>query len=99
MQWDSVSGATSYGLYSSKGRYGSGYIVCSNALLATSLTSFTLPSGILQNGVAYRWNMTTFNAAGEGSPGSHLYFQTPVALRSEERRVGKECRSRWSTYH
>src|SRR5207244_5461460 len=21
------------------------------------------------------------------------------ALRSEERRVGKECRSRWSTYH
>ena len=24
------------------------------------------------------------------------YFQ---ALRSEERRVGKECRSRWSPYH
>src|SRR3712207_7360060 len=23
----------------------------------------------------------------------------PVALRSEERRVGKECRSRWSPYH
>src|SRR5690625_4056443 len=23
----------------------------------------------------------------------------PVTLRSEERRVGKECRSRWSTYH
>src|SRR5204862_6861300 len=22
-----------------------------------------------------------------------------VVLRSEERRVGKECRSRWSTYH
>ena len=22
-----------------------------------------------------------------------------VALRSEERRVGKECRSRWSPYH
>src|SRR5438067_2725437 len=22
-----------------------------------------------------------------------------AALRSEERRVGKECRSRWSTYH
>src|SRR3712207_9316412 len=22
-----------------------------------------------------------------------------VILRSEERRVGKECRSRWSTYH
>src|SRR6266536_6596497 len=24
--------------------------------------------------------------------------QGPVALRSEERRVGKECRSRWSPY-
>src|SRR5256886_7919681 len=24
---------------------------------------------------------------------------TPVHLRSEERRVGKECRSRWSPYH
>jgi len=24
---------------------------------------------------------------------------TPVAVRSEERRVGKECRSRWSPYH
>ena len=31
-------------------------------------------------------------------------YQMPVgnineALRSEERRVGKECRSRWSPYH
>ena len=29
-------------------------------------------------------------------------FQTPdrdEQLRSEERRVGKECRSRWSPYH
>ena len=24
---------------------------------------------------------------------------TPVYIRSEERRVGKECRSRWSPYH
>ena len=23
----------------------------------------------------------------------------PIRLRSEERRVGKECRSRWSPYH
>ena len=34
----------------------------------------------------------------------HIYEATtgkPVAiiLRSEERRVGKECRSRWSPYH
>src|SRR5258708_10503735 len=25
--------------------------------------------------------------------------ETPPAMRSEERRVGKECRSRWSPYH
>ena len=24
---------------------------------------------------------------------------TPLEVRSEERRVGKECRSRWSPYH
>ena len=26
-------------------------------------------------------------------------IQLGVASRSEERRVGKECRSRWSPYH
>ena len=26
-------------------------------------------------------------------------FSLPSGLRSEERRVGKECRSRWSPYH
>ena len=26
-------------------------------------------------------------------------FQGEVVFRSEERRVGKECRSRWSPYH
>ena len=27
------------------------------------------------------------------------FFLDPDLLRSEERRVGKECRSRWSPYH
>ena len=26
-------------------------------------------------------------------------YQVPFGSRSEERRVGKECRSRWSPYH
>src|SRR2546430_10900068 len=26
-------------------------------------------------------------------------FEAAFAIRSEERRVGKECRSRWSPYH
>ena len=28
-----------------------------------------------------------------------LFSMVPFILRSEERRVGKECRSRWSPYH
>ena len=30
---------------------------------------------------------------------SKPYFNEQAAARSEERRVGKECRSRWSPYH
>ena len=43
----------------------------------------------------------------EFSDGLKVYLTTPALegkankqlLRSEERRVGKECRSRWSPYH
>ena len=27
------------------------------------------------------------------------YYKMLLEIRSEERRVGKECRSRWSPYH
>ena len=30
---------------------------------------------------------------------NHTIFPPKAVLRSEERRVGKECRSRWSPYH
>src|SRR5215208_7411718 len=32
-------------------------------------------------------------------PGDAPKVRLPRATRSEERRVGKECRSRWSPYH
>ena len=37
----------------------------------------------------------------ESAGGILLLFSAVIAilLRSEERRVGKECRSRWSPYH
>ena len=35
----------------------------------------------------------------EIKPGKSVIIPTGLALRSEERRVGKECRSRWSPYH
>src|SRR5258707_10736295 len=31
--------------------------------------------------------------------GSLNHKSAPLRIRSEERRVGKECRSRWSPYH
>ena len=31
--------------------------------------------------------------------GIGLTLISPISTRSEERRVGKECRSRWSPYH
>src|SRR2546427_9404209 len=34
-----------------------------------------------------------------GRRGRELFSQIGCAARSEERRVGKECRSRWSPYH
>src|SRR2546422_10097967 len=35
----------------------------------------------------------------EGGHGELLVAPAPRLWRSEERRVGKECRSRWSPYH
>ena len=41
--------------------------------------------------------------AGNYDPDTYLTWELAVqqlfACRSEERRVGKECRSRWSPYH
>ena len=37
--------------------------------------------------------------AGDGERLDQVDLRGPVAQRSEERRVGKECRSRWSPYH
>src|SRR5256885_13958376 len=57
-------------------------------ILDTSVTNVALPhmQGSLSAGVEeMSWIITSFLAAN--------------AIRSEERRVGKECRSRWSPYH
>ena len=35
----------------------------------------------------------------KGYQSSQLFYGRLSEMRSEERRVGKECRSRWSPYH
>ena len=50
-------------------------------------------------------NLATSTARVDVDPGEHVTCtflntaQGSVTIRSEERRVGKECRSRWSPYH
>jgi GH25 family lysozyme M1 (1,4-beta-N-acetylmuramidase)/murein DD-endopeptidase MepM/ murein hydrolase activator NlpD/uncharacterized protein YozE (UPF0346 family) len=75
--WNLVSGASGYGLYIRD--------VTANSLIYENVggpktgTSFTLPSGYLSNnGHAYRWAMTSFNGATEGSQSGYRYFQTPT---------------------
>ena len=40
-----------------------------------------------------------FHGLGEGIAGQGKHGHSEGLTRSEERRVGKECRSRWSPYH
>ena len=46
------------------------------------------------------WRLIIQNICEQASTTDQLFSYTAVSdLRSEERRVGKECRSRWSPYH
>ena len=53
-------------------------------------------------GAAYIWDTGRFYPAflcGSDTLKSQNSRHDPRTVRSEERRVGKECRSRWSPYH
>src|SRR3712207_9381694 len=41
----------------------------------------------------------TINPNAKTGPHHHGKLESIIYVRSEERRVGKECRSRWSPYH
>lgn len=74
-QWSAVSGADYYGLYISEPPYGEAHLVYENENVTS--TSLTLPSGILSEGVTYRWNMR----AGWGPFSSSWLFTTRSAYR------------------
>ena len=67
---------------------------------------FIVPRNVL-GGVGYtppsdQLNLAAIGAGGKGLSdinNSSVNGRERIAARSEERRVGKECRSRWSPYH
>src|SRR2546425_10755902 len=62
-----------------------------------------VPWGISESAYNVRDAGLTYQYSDFGVPGlglkRGLFEDVVVAPRSEERRVGKECRSRWSPYH
>ena len=57
-------------------------------------------SSLLRGLKNYTPNITTIvTVADDGGGSGILREDMGILCRSEERRVGKECRSRWSPYH
>jgi hypothetical protein len=48
--------------------------VYDNAAIPSSATSWTIPSGVLQNGVSYAWNVQATNPAGQSSWSTPFFF-------------------------
>ena len=71
---------------------GAGHAGCEAALAAARLGMHTLVFTVSVDSIA----MMPCNPNVGGSSKGHLVKEID---RSEERRVGKECRSRWSPYH
>lgn len=76
MQWTSVPGADYYSLAISKYPYGSLNIIHNPTMVYG--TSYTLPSGILEYGQKYRWNMRSHNTSGWSTFSDTWYFMTPL---------------------
>ena len=73
--------------------------VCSSDLIATVLSRYKQPP-LTAIGDTVRIATTQSRATSIiGFAGLTYAALEPQAARSEERRVGKECRSRWSPYH
>ena len=73
-----------------------GVLACAAALPASAAGPVTTPLALTLPKVSFPWDKVTAESIETGS-----YDAAPLAgtARSEERRVGKECRSRWSPYH
>jgi len=74
LQWQTVSNADYYNLSISVYPYGTSNIIYNPQQIYGS--SITVPSGTLEAGKKYRWNMRAHNSAGFSDYSSTLYFQT-----------------------
>jgi PKD repeat protein len=72
LQWQAVSNADYYNLSVSIYPYGTSNIIYYN-LYGNSIT---IPSGKLEAGKKYRWNMRAYNSAGYSEYSSDYHFQT-----------------------
>src|SRR3989449_9024214 len=80
--------------------------VCSSDLLEVEhlTTEFVTRGGVVRAVDGVSWDVRegeTVALVGESGCGKSVSALSVMRLvaRSEERRVGKECRSRWSPYH
>jgi hypothetical protein len=83
--WSGDSNADYHALYISKYPYGSANIIFDSTKNSGPLYggSFNLPSGYLQGGMKYRWNMKAHSSSGWSSISNTLYFQTSISGQNE----------------
>src|SRR5271154_7566977 len=67
--------------------------------VANSVVSVALAQRAMADALSYAEGRTAFGKPILDHPLLRHQFESRLATRSEERRVGKECRSRWSPYH
>jgi len=78
LQWQAVPNADYYNLSVSIYPYGTSNIIYYNQQIYGN--SITVPSGELEAGNKYRWNMRAYNSAGYSDYSSDYYFQTGTTL-------------------
>src|SRR5690242_9312633 len=93
----SLSLSQKYALAASKGF---SYLLpkTAQARLRSLLKALPTPARAIYNEY-YRDIMCAKACAPESAAALAVFVQQFEGVRSEERRVGKECRSRWSRYH
>ena len=76
------------------------YLVKSSAVAALGGLLFGFDTAVIAGATQALKAQYSLTPAALGLTVSAALFGTIIgAMRSEERRVGKECRSRWSPYH